>query len=88
MDSVFGTEFGTELGGTHTKGYGMGHPWDVPNIIPSSEVPWFHWVHVLAVDQQVAKGAELGHNAKAVPVLFQRPGIKPLVVQQEPFSKG
>ena len=50
MNSVLGTEFGADPGRPHTKGYGMSHLRDVPNIILSPEVPLLLRVHVLAVD--------------------------------------
>lgn len=53
VDPVFGAELGAETGESHTIRYGVGHSGNVPNIIVSSEIQCFLWIHLLPVHQQV-----------------------------------
>ena len=87
VNSVLLAELEAHPGAAHTKTDAVAHSGDVSHKIPTSEIPMPLGVEVPGICQQVHEGMMLGNNSKAVPLLFQAPGMQPCVGQQELFSK-
>ena len=76
VNSVLLAELEAHPGAAHTKTDAVAHSGDVSHKILTSEIPMPLGVEVPGICQQVHEGMMLGNNSKAVPLLFQAPGMQ------------